>query len=62
MQYLGFTITHESTATQLGYQTATGKRGKGRKISAWFVSDADGRHLKTCDTLREAKAYVEAYD
>jgi hypothetical protein len=45
----------------VGYQTGTGKFGKGRKSSGWLIHYPDGGG-KIVDTLKEAKHYIDVYE
>lgn len=50
---------------QVGYQTGTGKFGKGRKTSGWLIHypETEGRAVgKIVDTLKEAKHYIDVYE
>lgn len=60
MNYRGWTIEKAESAVQVGYQTPTGKRGKGRKVQGYWVSHPEHRPVpRLIDTLHEAKQYVD---
>lgn len=60
--YKGWTITR-SIGTQLGYSTPHKLFGRGRKIKGYEVSHPEHRPSpKWCDTLAEARAYVDSWD
>jgi hypothetical protein len=45
----------------VGYQTGTGKFGKGRKSSGWLIHYPDGGD-KIVDTLKGAKHYIDVWE
>ena len=64
VHYRGWRIVHEHEVVQLGYVTATNKRGKGRKLSQWLIEYPESEGLgggKYVNTLKDAKAYIDEY-
>ena len=65
MFYRGWTI-ERFEGTQLGHKTNSGLRGQlgigtHRKVKGWELRGPDGG-AKCVDTLKEAKAYIDAYE
>lgn len=64
MQYKGWTI-EPVEGEQVGYRTATGRRGKGRKVRGYAVTHPEyipPPNFKLCNTLRDAKIYVDGWE